>query len=107
MDLSKLQLPSQKEFGAGAGGILAFLIILALHVTNHDMGDAFDAALVTLLPAIVAKIVPPSKQDVLNHINDEIAQAGVIVGKLTAASDQNAPPTPAAVDLAARARAGV
>jgi hypothetical protein len=103
MNLSGLQLPSQKTWAAGVGGILGWSISLALHAFLHiDLGGQGDAALVTILAIALVKLVPPSKQDVLVHINDEIAQAGVIIGKLTPASDQAVPPTPAAKQLAAK-----
>jgi hypothetical protein len=102
LNLSNLQLPYQQAFAAGAGGLVALVIIAALQLTGHDLGFAADGALIVFLPPLLAKIVPPSQQDVLKHINDEIAQAGVLVGKLTAASDQSAPPTDAAKALAAK-----
>ena len=106
MSLPNFQLPNQKEWGAGVGGLLAFVIIWALNhfgVTFGAQGDATLAgALVTLLPLAIAKIVPASDQDILHRVNDTIAQAGVLTGQLTAASDQAAPVTPAAAALAAK-----
>ena len=103
MDLSKIQLPGQKAWAAGIGGIIGWLISLALNNWLHfDLGDQGTAAVTLLVGMLLTAIVPPSKQDVLKHIDDEIAQAGVILGKLTAASDQNAAPTPAAKALAAK-----
>jgi len=96
-------IPNQKEWGAGAGGLLAFAIIGAFRVTGHPLGDAVETALVVALPPIVAKLVPPSAQDVLRHVNDTIAQAGTILGKLTPASDSTAPVQPAAAALANKA----
>jgi len=99
------QLPSQKECAAGVGGILAFAIILGLHLCGISFGAAADAsldgALVVLLPAAIAKLVPPADVDVLNHINDDIAQAGTLIGKLTPASDSDAPASAVAIALAA------
>lgn len=102
--LTGLQLPSQKEWAAGVGGLLAFIVIAGLQhfgVTFGAEADAaLDGALLVLLPAGVAKLVPPSDQDVLKHINDDIAQAGTMIGKLTPASDTGATLTPKAVSLA-------
>jgi uncharacterized membrane protein (Fun14 family) len=96
-----LQLPSQKAFAAGAGGIIGWAIGYALKTwAGIDIGDQGNAALATLLAIILAHVVPPSDQDVLNRVNDTIAQAGTIVGKLTPASDSGAPVTPAAQALA-------
>jgi hypothetical protein len=104
VNLSNIQFPSQKAWGAGVGGMLGWAIGLALKTwANIDIGEEGNAALATLLAIILAHAIPPSKQDVLKHVNDEIAQAGVIIGKLTPASDQAAPPTAAAQALAAKA----
>lgn len=81
--LGGLQLPSQKEWGAGVGGLLAFAIIAGCNHFGYPLGDETDSLLVVVLPALVAKIVPPSAQDVLTHVNDAIVEAGVIAGKLT------------------------
>lgn len=97
------QLPSQKAFAAGVGGIIGWGIGFALKTwLNIDIGDQGNAALATLLAIILAHVVPASDQDVLNRVNDTIAQAGTIVGKLTPASDSTAPVTPAAQALAAK-----
>ena len=101
--LQSLQLPSQKEWAAGVGGLLAFAIISLSRLAGYDLGDAVDSALIVFLPALVAKVVPPSQQDVLAHVNDTIAQAGTLVGKLTPASDSTAPMTRAATALADKA----
>ena len=98
-----LQLPNQKEFAAGVGGLLAFGIILGLTAIGHDPGPVVDGAMITLIPGLIAKFTPASDQDILAKVNDTIAQAGTIVGKLTPASDSTAPVTPAARALAAKA----
>lgn len=95
-----MQLPSQKEWAAGVGGLLAFAIIVGFRLAGIDLGAGVEGGLIVILPAVIAKVVPPSDQDVLNHVNDTIAQAGTIVGKLTPASDSTAPVTTAAVKLA-------
>lgn len=101
--LSNIQLPSQKAWAAGVGGILGWAIGLALKLwLNIDLGDQGNAALATLLAILLAHLVPPSQQDVLAHVNDDIAQAGTLIGKLTPASDSTAPVTPAAANLAAK-----
>lgn len=81
--LGALQLPSQKEWGAGIGGLLAFGIIAGCNHFGYPLGDETNSLLVVVLPALVAKIVPPSAQDILTHVNDAIVEAGVIAGKLT------------------------
>lgn len=81
--LGALQLPSQKEWAAGLGGILAFGIIAGCNHFGYPLGDETDSLLVVVLPALISKIVPPSAQDVLTHVNDAIVEAGVIAGKLT------------------------
>lgn len=96
------QLPNQKEWAAGIGGLIAFGIIAGLTAIGHDPGDVVDGALITLIPGLIAKFTPASDQDVLKRVNDTIAQAGTIVGKLTPASDSTAPVTPAAQALAAK-----
>jgi len=107
MTFPNFQLPNQKEWGAGIGGILAFLAIAALqyfHVSFGAQGDAsIDGALLVFFPWFVAKLTPASDQDTLKSVNDTIAQAGTIIGKLTPASDSTAPVTPAAASLAAKA----
>lgn len=103
MILSSLQLPNQKEWAGGVGGLLAFGIIAGLKYFSHvDLGEAANGAIITLLPLILVKLVPASDQDILAHLNDDIAQAGTIVGKLTAASDSGTTPTPKAEALAAK-----
>lgn len=82
--LGALQLPSQKEWAAGLGGILAFGIIAGCNHFGYPLGDETDSLLVVVLPALISKLVPPSAQDVLTHVNDAIVEAGVIAGKLTA-----------------------
>lgn len=81
--LGALQLPSQKEWAAGLGGILAFGIIAGCNHFGYPLGEETDSLLVVVLPALISKIVPPSAQDVLTHVNDAIVEAGVIAGKLT------------------------
>lgn len=103
MDWSKLQIPSQKETSAGVGGLLACAVIVAFAVTGHPLNTSIEGALIVLLPFVVSKVVPPSQQDVLRHVNDDIAQAGTLLGKLTAASDSTAPVSQTAVDLARKA----
>lgn len=101
--LQALQIPSQKEWAAGVGGLLAFAIIAVSRWSGYELGDAIESGLIVLLPALIAKLVPPSQQDVLAHVNDTIAQAGTLVGKLTPASDSTAPMTRAATALADKA----
>jgi hypothetical protein len=98
-----LQLPNQKEWGAGVGGLLAFAVILGFQAFGIQLNEAIDAGLITLLPGVVALVTPASDQDVLKRVNDTIAQAGTIVGKLTPASDSTVPPSPAAQALADKA----
>lgn len=98
--LQNLQLPNQKEWAAGVGGLLAFAIIAIARMAGYSLGDGLESALIVLLPALVARLVPPSDQDVLKRVNDTIAQAGTLVGKLTPASDSTQPMTHAAVQLA-------
>lgn len=97
-----LQLPNQKETAAGVAGLIAWAIMIGLSYVGISVPVEAQGGIVALVAAIVAKIVPASDQDVLHRVNDTIAQAGVLVGKLTAASDQAAPPTPAAKALAAK-----
>lgn len=103
MNLSNLQLPNQKEWAAGIAGLVTWLILLGLSYAGIDVPAAAQGGIVALVAAGIAKYVPASDQDILKRINDTIAQAGVIVGKLTPASDQNAPPSDAAKALAAAA----
>jgi hypothetical protein len=81
--LGALQLPSQKEWAAGLGGILAFGVIAACNHFGYPLGDETDSLLVVVLPPLISKLVPPSAADVLTHVNDAIVEAGVIAGKLT------------------------
>lgn len=81
--LGALQLPSQKEWAAGLGGLVAFGIIAVCNYLGHPLGDETDSLLVVVLPPLISKLVPPSATDVLTHVNDAIVEAGVIAGKLT------------------------
>lgn len=81
--LGGLQLPNQKEWAAGLGGILAFAIIAGCNHFGYPLGDETDSLLVVVLPALITKLIPPSEQDVLKHVNDAVVAAGVIAGKLT------------------------
>lgn len=95
-----MQLPNQKEWGAGLGGIIAFGIVLGFSLTGHPLDPSIEGGLIVLVPAIIAKVVPASDQDILHRVNDTIVQAGTLLGKLTPASDSTVPPTIAAVKLA-------
>lgn len=92
--LGALQLPSQKEWAAGLGGLLAFGVIVGMKYLNLPVSDETETLLVVVLPPLIAKLVPPSDQDVLAHVNDDIAQAGVAVGKLTPPAELVANNTP-------------
>lgn len=81
--LGGLQLPSQKEWAAGLGGLLAFGVIALASYLHYPLSDETETLLVVVLPPLIAKLVPPSEQDVLKHVNDGIVEAGVIAGKLT------------------------
>jgi hypothetical protein len=81
--LGALQLPSQKEWAAGLGGLVAFGIIALSNYLGHPLGDETDSLLVVVLPPLISKLVPPSAADVLTHVNDAVVAAGVIAGKLT------------------------
>lgn len=91
--------PNNKEYNAGAGGILACIVIGVFAYFGHDLGPTVDSALIVIFPTIIAKITPASDQAILLGVNDDIAQAGTLLGKLTPASDSSAPVTLAAVAL--------
>lgn len=99
----KLQLPNQKAFAAGIGGIATWAIVAGLGYFGIVVPPAEQTGIVGLVTLALATFVPASDQDILKGINDDIAQAGTIVGKLTPASDSTVPPTPAAKALATKA----
>lgn len=103
-----LQLPfSPKDYSAGVGGLLAGGIVWGAQTFLHlDSADCITLGglLLLVLPPVITRFTPPGDQLVLQHINDDIAQAGTILGKLTPASDSAAPITPAAAALAAKAQ---
>lgn len=100
------QLPfSPKDYAAGVGGLASGLIVFVVRAIFHlDDGDCvtLGGLLLLVLPPVITRFTPPGDQLVLRHINDDIAQAGTILGKLTPASDSAAPITPAAAALAAK-----
>lgn len=98
----QLQLPNQKQWAAGLGGLLSFAIDYGFFLAGHPLPVPVDAALLTALPPIIAALVPPADVDVLRHVNDTIAQAGTILGKLTPASDSAQPVTTNAQALAVK-----
>lgn len=81
--LGGLQLPNQKEWAAGVGGLAAFGIIAAFQYFGVTLSDTVDTLLVVALPPIISKLVPPSLQDTVSHLNDEVVAAGVAVGNVT------------------------
>lgn len=97
-----IQLPSQKEWAAGIAGLVTWGLLYGLSYAGIAVPEAAQPGIALLFAVIIARIVPPSQQDVLKHVDDTIAQAGVIIGKLTAASDQAAPASSAAKALAAK-----
>lgn len=103
-----MQLPSQKAWGAGLGGIIGWGVGVGLNqFFQIDIGEGGIGAIATLMAIIFAHFVPPADQDVLAHVNDTIAQAGTIIGKLTPASDSLVPPSIDARVLAGRVSPGV
>lgn len=78
-------LPGRKVLAGGAAGLLAYVILTAIHVWGHlDLQAYADilapppgtvnitAILTGAITAGVGYIVPPSKKDVINHLNNEI-----------------------------------
>ena len=97
------QLPNQKEWAAGIAGLITWLILLGLGYVGVSVPPDAQGGIVAIVAAIIAKLTPPADVDMVKRVNDDIAQAGTIIGKLTPASDSTAPPTPAAQALAAKA----
>jgi len=102
LNLSNFQLPNQKEWAAGVAGLITWLILIGLTYAGINVPADAQGGIVALVAAIIARITPPADVDVVKHVNDDIAQAGTIVGKLTPASDSTAPVSPDAKALAAK-----
>lgn len=102
MKLPNFQLPSQKEWAAGVGGLLAWAVCWGLSFAGINVPIDAQPGIVIVCSMIVAKLTPPSEVDVVRHLNDTIAQAGTLLGKLTPASDSPNPPSTAAATLAAK-----
>ena len=100
MNLFNIQLPSQKETAAGVAGLIVWAACWGLSFAGIVVPIEAQTGLTLFVAVIVAKVVPASDQDILHRVNDTIAQAGTIVGKLTPASDSTAPVTAAAQHLA-------
>lgn len=96
------QLPNQKEWAAGIAGLITWLILLGLGYVGVNVPVDAQGGIVAIVAAIIAKLTPPADVDVVKRVDDTIAQAGTIIGKLTPASDSTVSPTPAAQALAAK-----
>lgn len=89
--LQNVELPNQKEWSAGIAGLITWGIMIGLNYAGITIPAEAQPGIVALVAAIVAKLTPPAQVDVVKHLNDDIAQAGTIVGKLTSASDSTQP----------------
>jgi len=103
LNLSKLQLPNQKEWAAGIAGLITWLILIGLTYAGVSIPADAQGGIVALVAAVIAKLTPPADVDVVKRVDDTIAQAGTIIGKLTPASDSTAPVSSDAKVLAAKA----
>lgn len=97
------QLPNQKEWAAGIAGLITWLILLGLGYVGLNVPPDAQGGIVAIVAAIIAKLTPPADVDVVKRVDDTIAQAGTIIGKLTPASDSTAPVSTDAKVLAAKA----
>lgn len=101
-----LSFLTPKDYAAGLGGIIAGAItwgaVTLLHLSATD-AITLGGVLVAVIPPIITRFTPPGDRLVLQNVNDTIAQAGTILGKLTPASDSTQPPSTKAVALADKA----
>lgn len=102
MNLSKIQLPNQKEWAAGIAGLVTWLILLGLGYAGVSVPVEVQTGITGLVTVLIAKLVPASDVDIVKRVNDTIVQAGTAIGNLTPASDSTQPPTAAAKALAAK-----
>lgn len=92
-----MRMPTQKEYAAGVGGLLVWLLVIALkHFWNIDIPADAEGALIGGVTILIAKLVPLTDQDILDGLNNDIAHAGVIMGKVDPdlLSGGTTPPSP-------------
>lgn len=84
-------IPDQKWFAHGFVGLVVFGAVLVLAHFGIVVAPDEALALILVLSLAVHYLVPPSLQDKLKRLDDDVVQIGVELGKL---SPTSAPPMP-------------
>jgi hypothetical protein len=84
-------LPDRKIWSGGIAAVVAWAIVLIISHSLHVTVDAdTQSALVLLVGGAISYLVPPSKQDIVKRLNDDLVKM--------AQDDPNVPVTKPAPD---------
>jgi hypothetical protein len=71
-------IPSRKSMSSGIAGVVTFVLMTAIrHFTGIDLPASLEMFIIGAVTWGINYLVPPSAQDVVNHLNNAIVKLAV------------------------------